>query len=72
MKAYEAIEEKKRKRTVPRPNGGSSSGAPLKYRMVYTPPMGHPRSFSHSNNSTTVLLSLHSNKGQLGHHSRSH
>jgi hypothetical protein len=42
MKACEAIEEKKRKRTVPRPNGGSSSGAPLKYRMVYTPPVGHP------------------------------
>jgi hypothetical protein len=40
MKACEAAEEKKRKRAMPGPSGGSSSGAPLKYRMIYTPPMG--------------------------------
>jgi hypothetical protein len=42
MKAYEAAEEKKRKRTMPRSSRGSSSGAPPKYRMVYTPPVGQP------------------------------
>jgi hypothetical protein len=40
MKACEAVEEKKRKRVVSGPSGGSSSGAPLKYRMIYTPPAG--------------------------------
>jgi hypothetical protein len=43
IKACEAAEEKKRKRAVSGPSGGSSSGAPLKYRMVYTPPTGQPR-----------------------------
>jgi hypothetical protein len=43
MKAREAAEEKKRKRVVSGPSGGSSSGAPLKYRMIYTPPAGQPR-----------------------------
>jgi hypothetical protein len=43
MKAYEAVEEKKRKRTVSGPSGGSSNGAPPKYRMIYTPPAGQPR-----------------------------
>jgi hypothetical protein len=43
MKACEAAEEKKRKRAVSGPFGGSSSGAPLKYRMIYTPPVGQPR-----------------------------
>jgi hypothetical protein len=43
MKACEAAEEKKRKRAVSGPSGGSSSGAPLKYRMIYTPPTGQPR-----------------------------
>jgi hypothetical protein len=43
MKTCEAAEEKKRKRTMPGPIGGSSSCAPTKYRMVYTPPMGQPR-----------------------------
>jgi hypothetical protein len=38
MKACEAAEEMKRKRTMPGPTGGSSSGAPPKYCMVYTPP----------------------------------
>jgi hypothetical protein len=40
MKACEAVEEKKRKRAVSGPSGGSSSGAPPKYRMIYTPPAG--------------------------------
>jgi hypothetical protein len=43
MKACEAAEEKKRKSAVSGPSGGSSSGAPLKYRMIYTPPAGLPR-----------------------------
>jgi hypothetical protein len=43
MKAYEAAEEKKRKRTMPGSYEGSSSGAPPKYRMVYTPPVGQLR-----------------------------
>jgi hypothetical protein len=43
MKACEAAEEKRRKRTTPGPSRGSSSGAPLKYRMIYTPPVGQPR-----------------------------
>jgi hypothetical protein len=36
MRAYEVAEEKRKKRSMPGPTGGSSSGAPLKYRMVYT------------------------------------
>jgi hypothetical protein len=43
MKACEEAEEKKRKRALLGPLGGSFSGAPLKYRMVYTPPAGQPR-----------------------------
>jgi hypothetical protein len=43
MKACEVAEEKKRKRIMPGSSGGSSSGAPLKYRMIYTPPVGQPR-----------------------------
>jgi hypothetical protein len=43
MKACEATEEKKRKRAVSGPSGCNSSGAPLKYRMSYTPPAGQPR-----------------------------
>jgi hypothetical protein len=42
MKACEAAEEKKRKRAMSGPSGGSSSGAPPKYRMIYTPPAGQP------------------------------
>jgi hypothetical protein len=42
MKACEAAKEKKRKRAMSGPSGGSSSGAPLKYRMIYTPPVGQP------------------------------
>jgi hypothetical protein len=43
MKDCEAAEEKKRKRTMPGSSEGSSSGAPPKYRMVYTPPVGQLR-----------------------------
>jgi hypothetical protein len=43
MKAYEAAQEKKRKRAVSGPSEGSSSGAPLKYHIIYTPPVGQPR-----------------------------
>jgi hypothetical protein len=41
MKACEVAEEKKR--TTPGPTRGSSSGAPPKYHMVYTPHAGLPR-----------------------------
>jgi hypothetical protein len=43
MKACEEAEEKKRKRVMSGPSRGSSSGAPLKYLMIYTPPVGQPR-----------------------------
>jgi hypothetical protein len=43
MKAYEAAEEKKKKRAVSGPSGGNSSGAPPKYRMIYTPAVGQTR-----------------------------
>jgi hypothetical protein len=43
MRACEAVEERKRKRTVPGSSRGSSSGAPLKYHMIYTPPTVQPR-----------------------------
>jgi hypothetical protein len=43
MRTCEVAEEKKRKRTTPGPTGGSSSGAPPKYRMVYTPLVGQSR-----------------------------
>jgi hypothetical protein len=43
LKACEVAEEKKRERAVSGPSGGSSSGAPPKYRMIYTPPVGQPR-----------------------------
>jgi hypothetical protein len=42
MKACEAAKEKKRKRAVSGPSGGSSRGAPSKYHMIYTPPVGQP------------------------------
>jgi hypothetical protein len=39
MKAVAEADEKKRKKMMPRSTGsGSSSGAPPKYRMVFTPP----------------------------------
>jgi hypothetical protein len=41
MKAVVEVDEKKRKMMMPGSAGsGSSSGAPLKYCMVYTPPEG--------------------------------
>jgi hypothetical protein len=44
MKAVVEADEKKRKRMMPGSAGsGSSSGAPPKYRMVYTPPGGQLR-----------------------------
>jgi hypothetical protein len=44
MKAVAEPDEKKRKRMMPRSTGScSSSGAPPKYRMVYTPPGGQLR-----------------------------
>jgi hypothetical protein len=42
MNACGVAEEKKRKRAVSGPSGGSSSGAPPKYCMIYTPPAGQP------------------------------
>jgi hypothetical protein len=40
-KAVIEVHEKKRKKMIPGSAGsGSSSGAPPKYRMVYTPPGG--------------------------------
>jgi hypothetical protein len=43
MKACEAAEDKKKKRVMPGPTKGTSSGAPPKYHMVYTPPVGQSR-----------------------------
>jgi hypothetical protein len=41
MKAVTEADEKMRKKMMPGSTGsGSSSGAPPKYRMVYTPPRG--------------------------------
>jgi hypothetical protein len=43
LKAYAEAEEKKREWIMPRSSrSGGSSGAPLKYRMVYTPTTGQP------------------------------
>jgi hypothetical protein len=43
MRAYDAVEEKKRKRTMPRSSRCSSNGVPPKYHLIYTPPAGQPR-----------------------------
>jgi hypothetical protein len=44
LKAVAEADEKKRKRMMPGSAGsGSSSSAPIKYRMVYTPPGGQLR-----------------------------
>jgi hypothetical protein len=41
MKAVAELDEKKRKKMIPRSaSSGSSSGVPPKYHMVYTPPGG--------------------------------
>jgi hypothetical protein len=37
IQAYLDAVEKKRKRVMPGPSGGSSGGAPPKYRQFYTP-----------------------------------
>jgi hypothetical protein len=44
MKVVAEANEKKRKRMMPgSASSGNSSGAPLKYHMVYTPPRGQLR-----------------------------
>jgi hypothetical protein len=44
MKVVAEADEKKRKRMMPgSASSGNSNGAPLKYRMVYTPPRGQLR-----------------------------
>jgi hypothetical protein len=44
MKVVAEADEKKRKKMIPGFTGsGSSSGAPPKYHMVYTPPRGQLR-----------------------------
>jgi hypothetical protein len=43
MKACEVAKEKKRKRTMLGPTGGTSSSAPPKYCMVCMPLTGQPR-----------------------------
>jgi hypothetical protein len=40
MKACVEAEERKTKRVMLRPSGGSSGDALVKYRMVYTTPVG--------------------------------
>jgi hypothetical protein len=51
MKAVAEDDEKKRKRMMPGSVGsGSSSGAPLKYRMVYSLPGGQLRQPQHQQN----------------------
>jgi hypothetical protein len=87
MKAVAEADEKKRKRMIPRSTGsGSSSGAPPKYRMVYTPPgvscvdhsssriwaiIDNSSNNNHSSNSSsTPLLHRHS-RLPLGRHSSS-
>jgi hypothetical protein len=74
MKACEATNDKKRKRAMPGPSGGSSSGAPPEYRMIYTSPSGQPchpplfwaaicrSNLSSSSNSTVVLFPHHSSR----------
>jgi hypothetical protein len=70
MKACEAAEEKKRKRTMPGPTGGSSTHHPRDSHADLHSSGATARSFSST--STTILLSLHNSKEQLFHHSRSH
>jgi hypothetical protein len=83
MKAITEADEKKRKRMMPGFTGsGSSSGAPPKYRMVYTPPgdrigsiaqnsnRDNSSSNSHSHSSSsTVPLPHRRSKLPSGHHS---
>jgi hypothetical protein len=52
MRVCEAAVEKKR--TMPGPTGGSSSGAPPKYHMVYTHPRGSHAGLRSSGKPSTV------------------
>jgi hypothetical protein len=68
MRACEVAKEKKRKRTMPVPTEGSSSGARPKYLRSSMETISR---FS-SSSSSTAHLSLCSSREQLGRHSRSH
>jgi hypothetical protein len=81
MKAVAEVDEKKGKKMIPGSAGsGSSSGAPPKYRMVYTLPRGQLHSsrigaIAHisnrgnfSSNSSTVLLPHRRSRLPPGHH----
>jgi hypothetical protein len=62
------LEEVRKKRLLPGPNGG----APPMYRLVCTPPSGQPRGPLHGSNGATVHLSrwthvLPSTRGCLLH-----
>jgi hypothetical protein len=65
MKACEAAEEKKRMRVVSGPSGGSSSGAPPKYCMIYTPLRDSRAALCNSSGATacssTTVLRQHNN-----------
>jgi hypothetical protein len=51
MKAVAEVDEKKRKKMMPgSTDSGSSSGAPPKYRMVYTPLEGQLRQLQQQQN----------------------
>jgi hypothetical protein len=87
MKVVAEVDEKKRKKMMPKSAGsGSSSGAPPKYHMVYTPPgfnyINHNSSrigaITHnsnrdnfSSNSSTMLLLHRRSRPPPGHHSNS-
>jgi hypothetical protein len=59
MKAVAEADEKKRKRMMPRSAGSdSSSGAPPKYRIVYTPPGGR---YADHNSSRIGVIAQNSN-----------
>jgi hypothetical protein len=69
MKAVAEADEKKRKRMMPRSVGsGSSSGAPPKYRMMYTPPgvscvdhnSSRIRAIAHNSNHSNYSSNIHS------------
>jgi hypothetical protein len=69
MKACEATEEKKRKRVVSGPSRGSSIGAPMKYRMIYTHPWDSRVALYHSSGATVCSSSI---RWQSGHHNSLH
>jgi hypothetical protein len=76
MKACEAVEEKKSKRALLGPSGGSFSGAPPKFHMIYIPPAAlHHSSGATAHNSSSSTTTLHrhsSSRWQSGHHSSLH